>query len=183
MRRDSLGRIYGEKGDSPGNMQFRTPENAARICEMIVTGETLDAAAKAIGANSRTTILMWVAQDAEFEAMYRRAKTAQADAMAEQIIAIADDAGGDWKVVDGGNGAIVDREAVLRSKLRVETRLKLMASFAPKRYGAKVEVEHGVTEGFADRLMRARERAMAMATVSDPLLVNVARAADAAEED
>ena len=170
------------KGES-NLTRFRTPENAARVCEMIVTGATLDAAAKAIGANGKSMILMWVAQDAEFEAIYRRAKAAQADVMAEDIIDIADDTSGDWKMVDGGNGAIVDREAVLRSKLRVETRLKLMASLAPKRYGAKVEVEHGVTEGFADRLMRARERAMNMAAVSDPLLINVARAADAAEEE
>ncbi len=145
----------------------RTPENAARICEMIVAGDkSLDAIAKEFGANGKSTILMWVAADAAFEAMYRRAKVAQADALAEDIKEIADDGSNDMMTVTGAMGKeyeIVNKEVVLRSKLRVETRFRLMAAYAPKRYGTKIEVEHDVSDSFADRLVRARERIAALA--------------------
>lgn len=164
--RDEAGRFVEGHARLGGlNVIARTPENASRICEMIVAGDkNLDAIAKEMGAASRTTILMWVAADPEFEAMYRRAKAAQADAMAEDILPIADDGSNDMMTVTGAQGKeyeIVNKEVVLRSRLRVEARFKLMAQMAPKRYGQRVEVEHDVSDSFADRLVKARERALA----------------------
>jgi hypothetical protein len=161
--RDAGGRFV--EGRPTLKIGIRTPENALRICELIIQGMNLDDIGKAIGANGRSTILMWVAQDAEFEAMYRRAKAAQADALGEDIIAIADDGRNDLMTVTGAHGKeyeITNREVVLRSKLRVDSRFRLMAALAPKRYGQKIEVEHDVSDSFADRLVRARERAAAL---------------------
>jgi hypothetical protein len=123
----------------------RTPENAAKICDMIIQGMSLTAIGHAMGANSHTTILMWVAQDAEFEAQYRRAKEAQADAFGEQIIGIADDVSADHVTRVGRDGKeyrAVDNEAVLRSRLRVDARFRMMAHMAPRRYGPKVDHQH-----------------------------------------
>lgn len=150
----------------------RTPENAALICAKIAEGLTLNQIALDMGAAGRSTILMWVAQDKEFAEQYRLAKMAQADHFAEEIIEIADDGSNDWIEREGQRGTIyqvVDKEAVMRSKLRVDTRLRLMASFAPKKYGAKVEVEHDVSDAFAERLVKARERA-ALA-LAEPLII------------
>lgn len=176
-QRDDIGRFKPGHTHIPGGAWSpkiaRTPENAARICEMIIAGDrSLDAIGKEMGANGRSTILMWVAQDPEFEALYRRAKAAQADALADDILDIADAAANDIKTVTGAMGKeyeIVDKEVVLRSRLRVESRFKLMGMMAPKRYGAKVEVEHAISDGFADRLVKARERALAVAA---PLIEN-----------
>jgi hypothetical protein len=141
----------------------RNKRNARKICERIVQGMTLKQIAVEMGAAHHSTILMWVAQDPDFAEQYRLAKQAQADHFAEEIIEIADDGSNDWMEREKANGEtyqLVDYEAVNRSKLRVETRLKLMRAYAPRRFGDKVEVEHSVSDSFADRLVKARERRM-----------------------
>jgi hypothetical protein len=82
------------------------------------------------------------------------------DAIAEEALEIADDGSNDWmerRRKDGSTEEVVNSEHVQRSKLRIETRLKLLAKWSPKRYGDKqthssggdpdapaVQVEHGV---------------------------------------
>ena len=148
--RDTSGRFVAGHTHIPGGAWSpkipRTPENAARICEMLIGGEmNLDQIAKSMGAAGRSTILMWVAQDQEFQAMYRQAREHQAEAFADELLSIADDSANDMMTVRGAMGKeyeIVNKEVVLRSRLRIDARLRLMASFAPKRYGTKVDHEH-----------------------------------------
>src|SRR4051794_16693229 len=65
-----------------------------------------------------------------------RARAAQADHFADEIIAIADDTSGDWIERDGE--LMVNHEHIQRSRLRVDARKWLMARMAPKKYGDKV---------------------------------------------
>jgi hypothetical protein len=44
---------------------------------------------------TRTTVLTWVTTDPDFERLYDRARQAMGDALAEQILEIADDASTD----------------------------------------------------------------------------------------
>jgi hypothetical protein len=64
------------------------------------------------------------------------------DAMAEECLDIADNAGNDWmERLDAEGipvGWQVNGENIQRSKLRIETRLKLLAKFNPKKYGDKI---------------------------------------------
>lgn len=138
----------------------RNAENAARICDGIIEGKTLTQIARDMGASGHSTILMWVAQDPDFAEQYRLAKAAQADHFAEEIVEIADDSRNDWMEREGYK--VVDHEAVNRSRLRVDTRMKLMVAYAPKRYGTKIEHEHGMNDSFADVLAAARQRRMAL---------------------
>jgi hypothetical protein len=66
------------------------------------------------------------------------------DAMAEECLDIADDASNDWmeRLDDKGRpvGWVVNGEHVQRSKLRIETRLKLLAKFNPSKYGDTMKV-------------------------------------------
>jgi hypothetical protein len=66
------------------------------------------------------------------------------DKMAEECLEIADDGSNDWmeKLDKSGQpvGWLLNGDHVQRSKLRIETRLKLLAKFNPKRYGDKVLV-------------------------------------------
>lgn len=90
---------------------------------------------------AESTIRGWAVQDIDgFAARYARAREAQMEAMAEDIIQIADDSGLDVTLDPETSQARVDGEAIQRAKLRVDTRKWLMSKVAPKRYGDKVDV-------------------------------------------
>lgn len=81
---------------------------------------------------------MWVVDDQTFAEHYARAKLAQADYFAEEILAIADEGSNDWMQREVEAGRIItvpDHEHINRSKLRVDARRWLMSKMAPKKYG------------------------------------------------
>src|SRR5215216_6286169 len=65
-----------------------------------------------------------------------RARTSQAEAMFEDVLAIADDGSRDRVMVDGK--LRVDNEVAARSRLRVDTRRWALSKLAPVKYGEKV---------------------------------------------
>lgn len=76
-------------------------------------------------------------------ARYARARKLGYDALAEESMEIADDGTNDWverEKEDGRLDVEVDRDHIQRSKLRIETRLKLLAVWDPKRYGQMIKV-------------------------------------------
>jgi len=83
---------------------------------------------------------------------YARAKEQALEAMADDILSIADDGLNDTQVDEEGN-VRTDHDVIARSKLRIDTRKWIMAKLAPKKYGDKVQTEHSVSDGLAD-LMR-----------------------------
>ena len=64
----------------------------------------------------------------------------RADWLAEDLLGIADDATNDF-VTDTKGKEKLDREAVLRSKLRVETRQWEMARLDPKQWGDRQQLD------------------------------------------
>jgi hypothetical protein len=86
-----------------------------------------------------------------FADLYERAKAFQQGVFEEEILAIADDGRNDWveKFDRDGNpaGTMLDKEAVMRSRLRVDTRKWIMAHRAPKKYGEKLAVETTGADG------------------------------------
>ena len=115
-----------------------TTELFDEICERISKGETLASICrdKGIGAS---TVYDWMAEDKTLAGRFARAREKGFDAIAEQCLDIADDSRSDF-VVNGKGDEVFNAEHVQRSKLRVETRLKLLAKWDPKRYGDKLEV-------------------------------------------
>lgn len=76
-------------------------------------------------------------------ARYARARKLGYDALAEESLEIADDGTNDWverEKEDGRLDVELDRDHIQRSKLRIETRLKLLAVWDPKRYGNMIKV-------------------------------------------
>lgn len=86
----------------------------------------------------------WCHADDNLGIAYGRAREAGEEIIAADCLAIADDGRNDWMEKRDKEGAIVgyqlNGEHVQRSKLRVETRLKLLAKWNPKRWGEKVDV-------------------------------------------
>ena len=64
------------------------------------------------------------------------------EVIAQECLAIADDGTNDWmeyQVTEYTTAYRLNGEHVQRSKLRIDTRLKLLAKWNPKKYGDKVE--------------------------------------------
>lgn len=110
------------------------PFIASFICERISNGESLNKICGEQDMPHISTAFRWIAKHEEFRDKYARAREAQMDAMAEEIVAIADDTSLDVEFDDKGNPR-PNNEFMQRSRLRVETRKWLMGKLAPKKYG------------------------------------------------
>lgn len=102
----------------------------ARLSE----GEPLAAICRTPGYPHPSTFRDWVNADEDLSRRFARARADGFDAIAEEALDIAD---GDPGTTPTGT---VDGAEVMHRKLRIETRLKLLAKWDPKRYGDKVEV-------------------------------------------
>lgn len=119
-------------------------ELTTTICTRLGLGESLREICRNEDMPSKTTVMRWLAQHQVFRDQYARARDAQADYYAEEIIEIADDGSNDWmerKNSDGSTYEVENHEAINRSKLRVDTRKWLMARMAPKKYGDRITQE------------------------------------------
>lgn len=113
---------------------FAETLEAQLLSEYIAGGLSISAASRQLGIPPSTTY--WrIHKDAEFAALIDVAKLIGTDAMADDCVEIADDASGDH----GKNG--LNKEFVQRSKLRIETRLKLIGKWNAGKYGDKLEIE------------------------------------------
>lgn len=123
---------------------------ADAICSAIVEGKSLRAICEAEAMPDKATVLRWLADEsrADFCDQYARAREAQADTLAEQMLQIADDGTNDTQVDDEGNVRI-DHDHIARSRLRVDARKWLASKLAPKKYGDKVTTEHTGADGGA----------------------------------
>ena len=115
------------------------------VCERIADGWPLHRIASEAGV-SKGTLITWLG-GANLD-HYTRAKEAQADKFAEEIIAIADEESTTVKGGDDGPVEVVfDSTAVQRNRLRVDARKWLASKMYPKRYGDRqaLDVEAKVT--------------------------------------
>ena len=115
------------------------PELGEAICAMVAGGMSLSEACKR-SEIEKSMVASWITTDAggEFRGKYERAMRAKALLLADEIVEIADDTRDDWETIQTASGNTytkVNTEAVMRSKLRVETRQKLAKQFLPTLYG------------------------------------------------
>lgn len=115
---------------------------AERICEGVASGLPLTEVLREDGMPPLTTVCKWseqghVASVPEFVAMYARARLAQVEVLADQMLQIADDGTNDYmeRIRDGQVDRVPDQEHIQRSRLRVDTRKWLLAKLKPEKYG------------------------------------------------
>jgi hypothetical protein len=115
---------------------------ARMMCEQLSEGIPLREICRQEGFPMWRTVYLWMAKDPDLNTAIARARDVGYDAMAEECLDIADNARNDWMErldADGVPiGYQVNGDHIQRSKLRIETRLKLLAKFNPKRYGDKI---------------------------------------------
>jgi hypothetical protein len=125
-------------------MGKRTPEVEERIINGLCDGIPLRELCRQEGMPNWRTVYDWISSDEEFAARIAHARELGFDAIAEDILDIADDGTNDWvarKNAKGDTEMVLNTDHVQRSKLRIETRLKLLAKWNPKKYGDKSTTE------------------------------------------
>lgn len=127
-----------------------------KICEKIATSNK---GLHAICAENESfpaysTIFKWLNEDDKksFVDKYARAREAQAEFLADEIITISDDGTNDYMTITKGDKEynVEDREVTNRSKLRVDARKWKASKLAPKKFGEKLDVTTG-----GDKINRA----------------------------
>ena len=112
-----------------------------RICTMIAGGTTLRAICRLDDMPAWQTVYRWLEANEGFRDRFARARLTGFDAIAQEALDIADttQAGVRRKVnADGVEETIEDMLG--HRKLQIETRLKLLAKWDPKRYGDRLEL-------------------------------------------
>lgn len=133
-----------------------TPEQREAIIEKVITGLQdgipLAEMCREEGMPDRATIWRWAENDEELSQRIARARRIGFDVIAEEALEIADDGSNDWMRRQGRDDDddapwALNGEHVQRSKLRIETRLKLLAKWDPKRYGEALQLKHADADG------------------------------------
>lgn len=140
-----------------------TPELAAEICERLSNGEPLRQICRDDHMPAWTAVYEWMARDEALSERIAHAREQGFEAIAEEALVIADTPRWGQKQVMSDQGTTTTVEdMVAHRKLQIETRLKLLAKWNPKRYGDRVQLagdaENPVrveAEVHADKLLQA----------------------------
>lgn len=128
-------------------MSVYSDEIADKICDALADARSLRSICCDPDMPSQSTVFRWLADEryTSFRERYARAREAQADAIFDEILDIADDGSNDWmerRREDGSVDEVFNHEHVQRSKLRIEARRWMAGKLRPKVYGEKIEHEH-----------------------------------------
>ncbi len=130
----------------PGRPTTYTEEIVEEIAERLSKGEPLAQICRDEGMPHPSTVRDWMAAHESVSRRIARAREDGFDAIAADALSIADDGTRDYQRSEQG-ALVVDHDHIQRSKLRVDTRLKLLAKWDPKRYGERVAMEHTGADG------------------------------------
>lgn len=136
-------------------------EIANEICEQLIEGKSLRSILNTTaGYPASSTIYKWLIAYPAFAEQYSRAREAQADALFDETLDIADDSENDWierKHFAGDDASPqLNGEAVARARLRIDTRKWMAGKLKPKKYGEKLDIDQtlGVSTDLAALLNR-----------------------------
>ena len=126
------------------------PKIARIICEQLSEGIPLRQICRENnGFPAWRTVYDWMGRDESLSASIARARDIGYDALAEECLQIADNPQfGQVQVMTDKGTATTVEDMLGHRKLRIETRLKLLAKFHPTKYGDRVAIE-GVEGGAA----------------------------------
>lgn len=125
-----------------GRRSIYTPELANEIIERISNGEPLKAICRDEHMPTWSVVYRWIRDIPDFATEMNIARDMGADAIAEEALSIADTPViGEETEYDGEKRKVKRGDMLGHRKLQVETRLKLLAKWHPKKYGDKTAME------------------------------------------
>ena len=126
-------------GRPKGSGSTYTDEIASTICGLVLNGVPLRQVCRMPGMPAWRTVYDWCDDHPLFSARLAQARDLGFDALAEEALEIADTPVMGHKQVMGDDKTTTTVEDMLgHRKLQIETRLKLLACWNPKKYGNKV---------------------------------------------
>jgi hypothetical protein len=139
-----------------------TEEKAAEIVDRISDGEPLRQICRSDDMPSWRTVYRWMEENEGFAARFARARELGFDAIAQEALEIADtpEQGEEVTVKADGSEETKRADMLGHRKLRIETRLKLLAKWDPKRYGERTHVEVDDVTDRAEAMRKRREERM-----------------------
>lgn len=163
----------------PGRPSTFTSEIAAEICMRLAEGEPLRVICRDDHMPAWRTVYDWMEADSAFSARIAHAREVGFDAIAEEALEIADTPkeGVRKEKSEDGFKEVTD-DMLGHRKLQVETRLKLLAKWSPKKYGDKSSMELTGADGGPVQISDT-ERAAKIAAI----LAAARTRKDAAEND
>lgn len=147
------------------------------ICERLSQGEPLAAICRDEGMPADRTVRDWIEQKPEVSAAIARARETGEEWLLAECLQIAD------TPVDGviekmepdkatGELVVVERrkeDMLAHRKLQIETRLKLLAKWNPRKWGEKQQLEHSGPDGGAIAVARVDPSNLSDATLKELL--------------
>ena len=115
-----------------------TKELAAEICTRISNGEALRQICMEEDMPVQSSVYLWLTKHPEFAEMYTRAREDQADTLADEIQAIADQM--PMETTDKDGNTRFDSAYINWMRLRVDARKWVAAKLKPRKYGDRVEL-------------------------------------------
>lgn len=124
-----------------GRPSSYTDETADEICVRLAQGRSLRSICADADMPSQSAVFKWLRDNERFQQQYAHAREAQADALFDETLEIADGSAGD----------------VQRDRLRVDTRKWMAGKLRPKVYGDRVELNHsGHIQTMTDDALESR---------------------------
>ena len=134
-------------GAPKGSGSKYTEELSEQICALVSNGVNLRSVCRMEGMPAWRTIYDWVVDRPDFAARLAHARDIGYDALAEEALEIANTPHlGQKKVYSAGaeedhdSMTVTEEDMLGHRKLQIETRLKLLACWNPKKYGTKVQM-------------------------------------------
>jgi hypothetical protein len=128
-----------------GRPEIYTIEKDTEICTRLGNGESLVVICKEEHMPNVSTIYNWLANEKykEFLDRYTLARERQAETFIDQCSAIADSTDNDTITKIDKNGdeyEAVNHDHINRSRLRVDTRIKIAEKLLPSKYNSKLDL-------------------------------------------
>lgn len=131
-----------------GRSSKYTIAKADEICARLSDGEPLRQICRDEDMPAWRTVYLWIEARAEFAARIAHARVLGQDAIFEDALNIADTPMiGTREEVSESGKKITTEDMLGHRKLQIETRLKLLAKWNPKKYGEKTAIEHSGSIG------------------------------------
>jgi hypothetical protein len=130
---------------------------ATEICERLAEGEPLRVICRDDHMPPWRTVYHWMEDRPEFSARIARGRDMGMDAILEDTLLIADEPKEGIRREESETGVKTVSEDMLgHRKLQIETRLKLLAKWNPKKYGDKLSTELTGPNGGPLQVVRLR---------------------------
>lgn len=140
----------------------KTPQLIEQVLSRIAQGETLAALGRELDFHPQSWA-DWMRADEALAVAYAHARDVGSDALAEQALALIDQ---EPARVEGR----IDPGHVAWRRAQVDTRLKLLACWNPKKYGNKATVDVGNKDGEALKVETKPVDPMVLTALTEALL-------------